>query len=411
MAPGPVSPLAPTTYPALPAIAGFRVATGRTGLRYRDREDLLLVEMAPETRAAGVFTRSMTAAAPVHWCRQALESGAARGLVVNAGNANAFTGAAGDALITATTKAAAEQIGCQPEQIFVASTGVIGEALPPQALAGHLPALGQHLSPLGWDRAAEAIRTTDTFPKLSTRSTEIGGVPVTLNAIAKGSGMIAPDMATMLAFVFTDAALPAPVLQTLLSDANEQSFNRITVDSDTSTSDMLLLFASGQASHPAVGSALDPAVRAFRAALTLVLLDLAHQVVRDGEGANKFIAITVKGAETDLAAKTIAFTVANSPLVKTAIAGCDANWGRIVMAVGKSRERVDPRRLAIAIGGVQVARAGCAVPDYDESPVAVHLKGRDISIEIDLGLGSGRATVWTCDLTHRYIDINASYRS
>jgi len=406
-----VSPLAPTSYPDMPAVAGIRLATGETGLRYRNRPDLLFVAMAAGTTAAGVFTRSMTAAAPVHWCRHALSGGEARGLVVNAGNANAFTGDAGDALIAMTTAAAADQIGCRPEQVFVASTGVIGEALPAEALAIHLPPLHARLADTGWHQAADAIRTTDTFPKLSTRRTAIGGVPVTLNAIAKGSGMIAPDMATMLAFVFTDATLPAPVLQALLNDANEHSFNRITVDSDTSTSDILLLFASGQAHTPPVASDTDPLLGEFRAALSLVLLDLAHQVVRDGEGAGKFIAITVKGADSDLAAKTVAFSVANSPLVKTAIAGCDANWGRIVMAVGKSRERIDPERLAIAIGGVQVARGGGVVPDYDESPVAVHLQGRDVSIEIDLGLGSGRATVWTCDLTHRYIDINASYRS
>mgnify|MGYP001805900395 CR=1 FL=1 len=408
-----VSPLAPLTFPALLPVAGVRLATGNSGIRYQGRDDLLAVRLAQGTTVAGVLTRSRAASAPVDWCRDQLSRGVARGLVVNAGNANAFTGKAGVATVQATAHAAARLWGGEAEEIFVASTGVIGQPLAADAVARALPGLENGFADgeAAWTAAARAIMTTDTFPKLATRRTLIDGVPVTLNGIAKGSGMIAPDMATMLAFVFTDATVAAPALQAWLTAANTTSFNSITVDGDTSTSDTLLLFATGQAGHPPVMDADDLRGAAFRAALSDLLQDLAHQVVRDGEGASKFVTVAVTGAESDVAARHIAFSIANSPLVKTAIAGEDANWGRIVMAVGKAGERADRDRLRICIGGVLICAEGMEVPGYDEAPVVAHMKGRDIVIAVDLGLGDGAATVWTCDLTHGYIEINGSYRS
>ena len=405
------SPLAPERFPELPSIAGVRLAARACGLRYRGRKDVALFDFAPGTSVAGVFTRSKTASAPVEWCRQALAGGRARALLVNAGNANAFTGRAGEASVARSVEALRGLLGCRKREVFVASTGVIGEILPDEKLIGCLDGLKANLGDEDWPGAAAAIMTTDTFPKGATRRVRIGGAEVTVSSIAKGSGMIAPDMATMLAFVFTDAKLPASVLQPLLARGNERSFNAITVDGDTSTSDTLLLFATGQARHSRIATAKDSRLRDFRAALEAVLLDLAQQVVRDGEGAQKLVSITVSGATSAKAARRIGLAIGNSPLVKTAIAGEDANWGRIVMAVGKSGERVDRDRLSIAIGGVEIAREGQAVTGYDEAPVARHMKGREVEIAVDVGLGRGRSTVWTCDLTHGYIDINADYRS
>jgi glutamate N-acetyltransferase/amino-acid N-acetyltransferase len=405
------SPLAPAAFPTLPVIAGVRLATANCGIRYQGRDDLMVAVLDPGATIAGVLTRSLTASAPVHCCRRHLAGGMVRAIVVNSGNSNAFTGRAGEAFVDATVSAAAALAGCAPEEVFVASTGVIGQPIPTDAIAVHLPGLADKLSPDAWTAAAKAIMTTDTFPKGATRTAKIGDVTVTLNGFAKGSGMIAPDMATMLGFLFTDAAIAAPVLQTLLSDSNERSFNAVTVDGDTSTSDTVLLSATGRAGNDPVTDAADPRLAGFKAALDAVMLDLAHQIVRDGEGATKFVAVHVEGADSDHAAKRIAMSIANSPLVKTAIAGEDANWGRIVMAVGKAGERADRDLLKISIGGVLICADGMEVPGYDETPVARHMKGQDIDIRVDLGLGHGSATVWTCDLTHGYIDINGSYRS
>ncbi len=406
-----VSPLAPESFPELPPVAGVGLAATACGLRGDGRDDLLLVELAPGTTAAGVFTRSSTASAPVAWSRQALRGGAARALVVNSGNANAFTGDAGAEAVRRTVEATADLLPCRPHAVFVASTGVIGEPLDDARITAALPGLEAALAGDAWPAAVGAIMTTDTFAKGATRSAAIDGAPVLVNGIAKGSGMIAPDMATMLAFVFTDAAIPAAVLQALLEPAAERSFNCLTVDGDTSTSDTVLLFATGQADHRPVSEAADPRLDDLRDKLEEVMIDLAQQVARDGEGASRFITITVGGAADDRAARRIALAVANSPLVKTAIAGGDANWGRIVMAVGKSGERVEQERLSIAIGGCPVAADGAAVPGYDETPVARHLEGTEIEIEIELSIGAGRARVWTCDLTHGYIEINADYRT
>ncbi len=405
------SPLAPEAFPDLPPVAGVRLATGQCAIRYQGRTDLLLAELDLGTTVAGVFTRSLTASAPVEWCRRAIRGGRARAVVVNSGNSNAFTGRQGEVTVSATVDAVADLLDCPPSEVLVASTGVIGQPMPPDLIPSHLPAITAMLSASSWTDAAQAIMTTDTFAKAATRQVSLGTTTVTINGIAKGSGMIAPDMATMLAFVFTDAAIEAPVLQKLLAEANERSFNCITVDGDTSTSDTVLLFATGRAGNKPVAKLEAGRLQDFRRALQEVLLDLAHQIVRDGEGASKFVKVTVTGADGRKAARRIAFAIANSPLVKTAIAGEDANWGRIVMAVGKAGERADRDRLRISIGGILVAADGAAVPDYDETPVAAHMKGSDIDIRVDLGLGQGEATVWTCDLTHGYIDINGSYRS
>jgi glutamate N-acetyltransferase / amino-acid N-acetyltransferase len=405
------SPLAPARFPALPPIAGARLATRACGIKYKDRADACLIELAAGTAIAGVLTRSLTASAPVLWCRKALSGGRARAILINAGNANAFTGSAGTASVDRSVAAVVRALKCKPREVFVASTGVIGQPLPDKLLTGALDGLRADLAADHWPAAATAIMTTDTYPKGATRQAEIGGVPVILNGIAKGSGMIAPDMATMLAFVVTDAKIPAKTLQALLKPAADASFNSITVDSYTSTSDTLLVCATGAAKHRRVSGAADPHLRGFRAALGDLLRDLAHQVVRDGEGAQKFVTIEVAGAVTRRAARRIGLAIGNSPLVKTAIAGEDANWGRIVMAVGKAGEWADRDRLTIEIGGVAVARNGQVVPGYDEAPVARHMQGREIHIAVDVGIGRGKATVWTCDLTHGYIDINADYRS
>ena len=405
------SPLAPAAFPRMPEIAGVTLATGACGIAKSMRSDVFLAELKAGTTVAGTFTRSLAASAPVKWSKRATRGGQARGLIVNAGNANTYTGPAGMEAVERTAEAAADQLACRPSRVFIASTGVIGQPLSYQKIIGALPGLRQQLSPVAWDAAAKAIMTTDTFPKGATRKARIGGVEVALNGIAKGSGMIAPDMATMLAFAFTDAAIPAKVLQALLSDAIDKSFNCITVDSDTSTSDTVLLFATGAAGNPAVEDAGDDALADFKAKLDDLLLDLAHQIVRDGEGASKFVTVAVTGAESDKSAHRIAMAIANSPLVKTAIAGADANWGRIVMAVGKAGEKAAVDRLEIFIGGHAVAKGGGPVPGYDETPVAAHMKGSDIAIAVDVAVGEGAATVWTCDLTHGYIDINADYRS
>jgi len=408
----PASPLAPKTMPSLPPLAGVRLATGEAGVRYKDRTDVLFAIFSPGTQVAGVFTKSRTASAPVEWCRASLASGQARALVVNSGNANAFTGKAGFEGARAVADSAAAIVGCKPAEVFLASTGVIGEPLPSGRITKILGTLAEESAAGNWREAAQAIMTTDTYPKMATAQATIDGKRVTVNGIAKGSGMIAPDMATMLSFVFTDANLPGPVLQELLSAGVKDSFNAITVDSDTSTSDTLLLFATGKgASHPAISKASDKRLNEFRTALNKVLLNLALQVVRDGEGAQKLIRIDVTGAETDDSAKRIALSIANSPLVKTAIAGEDANWGRIVMAVGKSGEPADRDKLKIAFGNQVVAEAGARAPKYDEKAATKAVKGREVEIAVDLGLGKGTSRVWTCDLTHGYIDINGSYRS
>jgi glutamate N-acetyltransferase / amino-acid N-acetyltransferase len=406
-----VSPLAPARFPPMPAIPGVRLATLACGIRYQGRDDLMLAELAPESAIAGVFTRSLTAGAPVLWCRECLPGGIVRGIVANSGNANTFTGAAGRRVVEETAAAAARLLGCDPRQIFVASTGVIGEPPPGGRIAAALPRMLPLLAAGGWEKAARAIATTDTFPKGAAATAAIDGVEVRVGGFAKGSGMIMPDMATMLAFLFTDAGLPPPVLRPLLAAAADRSFNAITVDGDTSTSDTVLLSATAQARHRPVTRPEDPRLSDFRAALELVMVDLAQQIVRDGEGARKFVTIHVAGAATAMAARRIAFSIGNSPLVKTALAAGDANWGRIVMAVGKVGERIDPDRLSIAVGGIEIAAGGGPVAGYDEAPVAAHMRGREVEITVDVGVGHAEATVWTCDLTHAYIDINAGYRS
>ncbi|MBL8645272.1 MAG: bifunctional glutamate N-acetyltransferase/amino-acid acetyltransferase ArgJ [Rhodospirillaceae bacterium] len=407
----PVSPLAPKTITALPAVAGVRFATYAAGIRYQGRTDLMVAEMAPGTTVGGVFTKSLTASAPVDLCRENRKKGAARVLVVNAGNANAFTGKKGVAAVKTTVDAAVATFNCAPSEVFVSSTGTIGVPLPAEKIAAALPEAKKALSGDKASDAAHAIMTTDTFAKTATRTATIDGVNVTIIGFCKGAGMIAPDMATMLAYFFTDAKIDAPTAQYLAASAAEKSFNCMTVDSDTSTSDTLLLFATGQAKHAVVGHPHDPRLADFKAKLTDMMIELAKLVARDGEGASKFIEVKVTGAEHDKAAHRIAMSIANSPLVKTAVAGEDANWGRIVMAVGKSGERVDRDKLAIKIGGVDVARDGEAVPGYDETPVVAHMKGQEIVFEVNIGLGFGAATVWTCDFTHGYIDINGSYRT
>jgi len=409
--PGAVSPLAPERFPDLPALPGVRLGAAACGIRYLDRRDLMVAVLAEGSAVAGVFTRSLTAGAPVDWCRVNLPGGQARAIIVNSGNANVFTGRAGRQTVEETAAAAARHLGCAPSEIFLSSTGVIGEPLAAEKIVAALPEALDGAAAARWQDAAEAIMTTDTFAKGASASAAIDGTRVTINGIAKGSGMIAPDMATMLAYVFPDAAIPAPVLQALLRASVERSFNAITVDGDTSTSDTVLLVATQQAQHATVSSATEPRLRAFRRALDQVMVDLAQQIVRDGEGAEKFVTIDVSGAMSARAARRIGLAVGNSPLVKTALAAGDANWGRIVMAVGKAGEKADRDRLSISVGGVRIAENGGAVAGYDEAPVARHMAGRDIKVAIDLGLGRGRATVWTCDLTHRYIDINGSYRS
>ena len=403
-----VSPLAPTSFPDLPPIDGVMLSAAATGIRYKGRPDVFLALMDKGTTVAACLTKSKSPSAPVDWCRDHLKQGKARALVVNAGNANAFTGKAGVATVKAVAAAAAKTFSCKPSEVFQASTGVIGEPLNPAPIVNALADLQSSATAENWDMAAKSIMTTDTFHKVATASLKLGSQTITINGIAKGSGMIAPDMATMLVFIFTDAAIPAKLLQKLLSAAVAPSFNCITVDSDTSTSDAVLLFATGKR---ALKGLTEDKMKPFAKALNALCMDLALQVARDGEGAEKLIEIKVTNAENNKAAHKIAMSIANSPLVKTAIAGEDANWGRIVMAIGKSGEKAIRDKLRIKIGGVQVAAKGMKDANYKEADIMPHMKGRDIKIESDIGVGKGRATVWTCDLTHRYIDINGSYRS
>lgn len=404
-----ISPLA-RPFPELPPIAGATPAVARARYKEWDRCDLTFVTLDDGTSVAGVTTRSLCPSPEVEWCRAALPLGRARALVVNAGNSNAFTGARGRAAVEAIAARAAAHLGCQPSDIFVASTGVIGVPLPiDKAEAGLDAAFAAPAC--DWLAATQAIGTTDTFPKAAVQRAIVDGREITLVGIIKGSGMIAPDMATMLGFIFTDAAVAPGFLQQALDDANRRTFSCITVDGDTSTSDTVLAFATGRAGNTPLTSADDAGADAFRAAVEALCRELAQLVVRDGEGARKFIAIDVTGATSDASAHRIAMSIANSPLVKTAIAGEDANWGRVVMAVGKAGEPAERDRLRIRFGSTLVAENGYAVTSYDEAPVAAHLKGEEIEIGVDLGLGDGRATVWTCDLTHGYISINADYRS
>ncbi|NNM71236.1 bifunctional glutamate N-acetyltransferase/amino-acid acetyltransferase ArgJ [Enterovirga aerilata] len=395
----------------MPPIRGVRLATAEAGIRYRGRTDVLYVELDEGTQVAGVFTRSRCPSAPVDWCRAHLPGGAARAVVVNSGNANAFTGLKGREAVRLTAEIAAEAAGCRPEEVFLASTGVIGEPLDATKFRGVLADCAGRARPDSWLDAARAIMTTDTFPKIATRRVRLGEAEVAINGMAKGAGMIAPDMATMLSFVFTDAAIAAPVLQQLLAAGAEKSFNCVTVDGDTSTSDTLLLFATGKAGGPAVESADDPALQPFRQALDDLLVELAQLVARDGEGARKFVTVEVSGAESDRSAHRIAMSIANSPLVKTAIAGEDANWGRVVMAVGKAGEPADRDRLAISFGDVRVAVEGARDPAYSEEAASAVMKKDEIAVRVDLGLGGGKARVWTCDLTKAYVEINGDYRS
>jgi len=404
------SPLAPAAFPDLPAIAGVRASVAKAHYKSWDRCDLTFFGFDEGTAVAGVTTKSKCPSPEVEWCRAALPLGRARALVVNAGNSNAFTGHRGRAAVEAIAAKVAASLGCQPSDVFVSSTGVIGVPLPIDKAEAGLDAV-LAAPPASWEEAAATIMTTDTFAKAAVTRAVIGDRTVNLVGIVKGSGMIAPDMATMLGYVFTDAAIEPALLQTMLDEANGRSFSCITVDGDTSTSDTVLAFATGSAGNAPLTSFDDAGADAFQAALSDMCMQLAHLVVRDGEGASKFIAITVEGADSDKSARIIALSIANSPLVKTAIAGEDANWGRVVMAVGKAGEPAERDSLSISFGTTQVAHNGLAVEGYDEAPIAAHLRGREIDIGVDLGIGDGRATVWTCDLTHGYISINADYRS
>ena len=409
-----VSPLAPKSYPDLPVIEGVRFATAAAGIRYKGRTDVMLALMDKGTQAAGVFTKSKCPSAPVEWCRSKLKGGKARALVVNSGNANAFTGKTGLQQAKFTAELAAKATGAPIGEIFLASTGVIGEPLDASKFKGVFDKLVKDAAPDGLLDAARAIMTTDTFPKVATAQVKIGGVEVTINGIAKGAGMIAPDMATMLSYVFTDAPIAAAALQAMLSKSVQGSFNSITVDSDTSTSDSLMLFATGAAAKrgaPKITSATDRRLVEFRKALDAVLLDLSHQGGRDGEGCRKFVEVIVEGAATATAAKKVAFAIANSPLVKTAIAGEDANWGRVVMAVGKAGEKADRDKLAIWFGGIRVAHKGLRDPSYDEGKVSTYMKGEAIELRVHIGVGKATSRVWTCDLTKEYVAINGDYRS
>jgi glutamate N-acetyltransferase/amino-acid N-acetyltransferase len=407
-----VSPLAPTDVPEMPPVAGVRLATAEAGIRYAGRTDVLLALFDPGTNAAGVFTRSKCPSAPVEWCRAHLKTSKTRALVVNSGNANAFTGKTGREACKFTARITARAVGCKPGDVFLASTGVIGEPLKAQAFEGVMEGMVGRARPDDFLAAARAIMTTDTFPKVATASAKIGRARITINGIAKGAGMIAPDMATMLSFVFTDAALSAPALQTLLKDGVADTFNAVTIDGDTSTSDTLMMFATGKAPDgPRITRAADPRLRDFKKALHAVLANLAEQVARDGEGARKLVEIVVEGAVSRASARRIAMSIANSPLVKTAIAGEDANWGRVVMAVGKAGEPADRDRLSIWFGGIRVAHKGARDPGYDESTVSAAMKKPEISLKVALGLGKGRDRVLTCDLTKDYVAINGDYRS
>ena len=404
------SPLAPDRFPNLPAIDGLGLSVAASGLKYNDRHDLLLMTLCETATVAGVFTQSDTAAAPVMWSRDVLASGRAAAILTNAGNANAFTGDRGLDTVHQTSAALADILNINADQILLASTGVIGEPLETKKLSAYFPQLVANQG-ASWEQAAKAILTTDTFPKGKHVTCEIDGVLVNICGIAKGSGMIAPNMATMLGFIATDATLPADLLQTLLTNTTDHSFNSITVDSDTSTNDTVFLIATGRANTPIISSADDPKLAGFCDALKQLMVDLATQIVRDGEGASKFITITVSGANSDHQARHIGLAIANSPLVKTAIAGEDANWGRIVMAIGKFGFGINQQTIGIKIGGFPVAANGMRVADYDETPIADYMEASSIDISVSVGAGAGLATVYSCDLTHGYISINADYRS
>jgi len=407
-----VSPLAPTNVPDLPAVAGVRLATAQAGIRYAGRTDVLLALFEAGTTVAGVFTKSKCPSAPVEWCRAHLKTGKARALVVNSGNANAFTGKSGRVATKLTADIAAKAAGCAAAEIFLASTGVIGEPLDASKFAPVMAGLSQRARPGDFAAAARAIMTTDTFPKLATATAKIGKTQVTINGIAKGAGMIAPDMATMLSFIFTDAAISASALQALLKDGVADTFNAVTIDGDTSTSDTLMMFATGKAAGaPRVARASDSRLKGFKQALQQVLANLSEQVARDGEGARKLVEIVVEGAVSKASARRIAMSIANSPLVKTAIAGEDANWGRVVMAVGKAGEPADRDKLSIWFGGIRVAHKGARDPGYDEAAVSAEMKKPEIYLKVALGLGKGRDRVLTCDLTKEYVAINGDYRS
>jgi glutamate N-acetyltransferase/amino-acid N-acetyltransferase len=386
----------------MPAIAGARLATAAAGIRYAGRTDVLLVLLDEGTAAAGVFTRSKCPSAPVEWCRAHLKKGKARVLVVNSGNANAFTGKSGRDACKFTAQIASRAAGCKPEDVFLASTGVIGEPLKAQAFEGVMEGLVARAQAGDFLAAARAIMTTDTFPKVATATAKIGKATVTINGIAKGAGMIAPDMATMLSFIFTDAAISSPALQSLLKDGADDTFNAVTIDGDTSTSDTLMMFASGQSGAPRIARASDPRLKGFKKALHAVLANLSEQIARDGEG---------EGAVSKASARRIAMSIANSPLVKTAIAGEDANWGRVVMAVGKAGEPADRDRLSIWFGEIRVAHKGARDPGYDEATVSAAMKKPEINLKVALGMGKGRDRVLTCDLTKEYVAINGDYRS
>ena len=409
-----VSPLAPTDVPDMPALAGVRLATAAAGIRYKNRTDVLLALLDPGTTVAGVFTKSKCPSAPVEWCRAKLKGGKARALVVNSGNANAFTGKTGKQSTALTAEIAAKAVGCKQDEIFLASTGVIGEPLDATKFDGVLGRLAETAEPGNYLAAAKAIMTTDTFPKVATATVKLGKAKVTINGMAKGAGMIAPDMATMLSFVFTDAPIAPAALQALLKNGVEDTFNAVTIDGDTSTSDTLLAFATGAAAEhgaPKISRASDPRLKAFVKAFNQVLAKLSEQVARDGEGARKLVEITVEGAKTKASARKIAMSIANSPLVKTAIAGEDANWGRVVMAVGKAGEPADRDKLSISFNGIRVAKSGARDPSYNEKEVSEAMKAPKVQIKVALGLGKAKDRVLTCDLTKEYVTINGDYRS
>jgi glutamate N-acetyltransferase/amino-acid N-acetyltransferase len=409
-----VSPLAPTNVPDLPPIDGVKLATAAAGIKYAGRTDVLLALFDPGTTVAGVLTKSKCPSAPVDWCRARLKRGQARALVVNSGNANAFTGKTGRIATAFTAKLASKAVGCKTDDIFLASTGVIGEPLNAEKFDGVMESLVANATGDHWLASAKAIMTTDTFPKVATAKVKLGKATVIINGMAKGAGMIAPDMATMLAFVFTDAPLSTAALQGLLRAGVEDTFNAVTVDGDTSTSDTLLAFATGAAAArgaPRISRAGDPRLKAFAKAFHAVLANLAEQVARDGEGARKLVEVIVEGAKSDASARVIARAIANSPLVKTAIAGEDANWGRVVMAVGKAGEPADRDKLAIWFGGIRVAHKGARDPGYDEATVSAAMKKPEITLKVALGMGKGRDRMLTCDLTKEYVAINGDYRS
>jgi len=409
-----ISPLAPASFPEMPPVAGVRLATAAAGIRYAGRTDVLLALFDPGTAVAGVFTRSKCPSAPVDWSRARIKGGIANVLVVNSGNANAFTGKSGRAATELTARIAAKAAGCKPGAVFLASTGVIGEPLDATKFEGVAQRLTAEAAPGGWEAAARAMMTTDTFAKGAAAMVRFGANVVTICGIAKGAGMIAPDMGTMLSFIFTDAPMAPAILRRLLREGVEDTFNAVTIDGDTSTSDTLLAFATGAAAARGVAKftrASDPRLAAFRKAFDAVLADLAEQVARDGEGARKLVEIVVEGAKSKRSARRIALSIANSPLVKTAIAGEDANWGRVVMAVGKAGEPADRDRLSIWFNGIRVAHKGERDPAYDEAAVSAAMQKPEIALKVALGLGKGRDRVLTCDLTKEYVAINGDYRS